>query len=177
MIGGSIRFSVTDREPKMPRSSGHRAMPALAIWFGISPHVSLPRNFTLPSRRGTTPMIDFIVVVLPAPLRPNRVTTSPSRTSKSTPCRIWLSPYQAFRPFSSSIDSSQIGGDDFRILRYRFISALGQNLAAGQNGDLVAEAFHDRQIVLHHQDGAALANAPDQFDDTIDVAVRHAGGG
>ena len=32
----------------------------------------------LPLRRGTRPMIDFIVVVLPAPLRPSNVTTSPS---------------------------------------------------------------------------------------------------
>jgi len=97
-IGGSIRFSVTESEPKIPRSSGQMAMPALAIWFGISPTISAPRNRMLPSRRGTRPMIDFIVVVLPAPLRPSKVTTSPSRTSKSTPCRMWLSPYQAFRP-------------------------------------------------------------------------------
>ena len=87
----------------MPRSSGQMAMPARAIWFGIRPIISAPRNFTLPSRRGTRPMMDFIVVVLPAPLRPSSVTTSPSRTSKSTPCRIWLSPYQAFRPLISSM--------------------------------------------------------------------------
>ena len=39
-------------------------------------------------------MIAFSVVVLPAPLRPSRVTTSPRRTSKLTPCSTWLSPYQ-----------------------------------------------------------------------------------
>ena len=45
------------------------------------------------------PMIDFSVVVLPAPLRPSSVTTSPSKTSKVTPCRMWDSPYQACSSF------------------------------------------------------------------------------
>src|SRR6201996_9814574 len=142
------------------------------MWFGIMPTVSAPRNFTLPSRRGTRPMIDFIVVVLPAPLRPSRVTTSPSRTSKSTPCRMWLSPYQAFSPFSSSIDGSQIGSDHFRVLRHRLVRTFRQHPAAGQHGDLVAQPLHHRQIVLDHQDGAALANALDQLDDAVDVAMR-----
>src|ERR1700761_4034818 len=103
------------------------------MWFGIMPTVSAPRNFTCPSRRGTRPMIDFIVVVLPAPLRPSSVTTSPSRTSKSTPCRIWLSPYQAFKPLISSIDGSQIGGHDLRVLRDTGVIALGQHTPAGQH--------------------------------------------
>ena len=37
-------------------------------------------------------MMVRIVVVLPAPLRPSRQTTSPSFTASETPCRIWLSP-------------------------------------------------------------------------------------
>src|SRR5580698_3927602 len=153
----------------MPRSSGQMAMPAWAIWFDISRIVSPPRNFTLPSRRGTRPMMDFIVVVLPAPLRPRSVTTSPSRTSKSTPCRMWLSPYQAFSPLISSIGGSQIGGDYFGILRHRFIRAFRQHLAAGQHGDGIAKTFNNRQIVLHHQDSTALADALDQLDDPVHV--------
>src|SRR3954471_8513597 len=172
--GGSIRFSVTDREPKMPRSSGQMAMPARAIWFGIRLIISAPRNFTWPSRRGTRTMIDFIVVVLPAPLRPSRVTTSPSRTSKSTPCRMWLSPYHAFRPWISSIDSPQVGGDDFGILRHGGVVAFRQHLAAGQHGDPVAQAFHDGQVVLDHQDGAAGPDARDQLHDPVNIAMRHA---
>ena len=46
--------------------------------------------------RPTMPMIDLSVVVLPAPLRPSSVTTSPVATSKSMPCRMCDSPYQAF---------------------------------------------------------------------------------
>src|SRR6201990_349941 len=150
--GGSTRFSVTLSDPKMPRSSGQNAMPERATWFGINLIVSRPRKSMLPSRRGTSPMIDFSVVVLPAPLRPSSVTTSPSRTSKSTPCRIWLSPYQAFKPLISSIDGSQIGGHDLRVLRDTGVIALGQHTSAGQHGDLVAQAFDDREIVLHHKD-------------------------
>jgi tRNA dimethylallyltransferase len=40
---------------------------------------------TEPRRRVTMPITDLSVVVLPAPFRPSRVTTSPGRTSKSTP--------------------------------------------------------------------------------------------
>ncbi len=98
ITGGSIRFSVTFRLAKMPRSSGQIAMPARATSSGRIRTVSRPLNTIEPARRGTRPMIDFIVVVLPAPLRPSSVTTSPSPTSKSTPCSTWLSPYQAFRP-------------------------------------------------------------------------------
>src|SRR4029077_7976500 len=112
-----------------------------------------PRYCTLPSRRGTRPMIDFSVVVLPAPLRPSSVTTSPSRTSKSTPCRMWLSPYQALRPFTSSMRRPQIGGDHVGVGRDRAVVALGQDAPAGQHGDDVAKPFHDREVVLDHQDG------------------------
>ena len=67
------------------------------------PTSSLPSNVADPLRLPTMPIIDLRVVVLPAPLRPSKVTTSPRRTSKSTPCRMWDSPYQASRPetFSS----------------------------------------------------------------------------
>ncbi len=61
-----------------------------------------PSNAIEPSRRGTMPMIDFSVVVLPAPLRPSSVTTSPAATSKSTPCRTCDSPYQALSSRTAS---------------------------------------------------------------------------
>ena len=69
----------------MPRSSGQMAMPARAIWFEASRVSSRPSNFTDPVRFATMPMIDFRVVVLPAPLRPSSVTTSPRLTSNVTP--------------------------------------------------------------------------------------------
>ena len=86
----------------MPRSSGHQAMPSRAMRFDGSPTVSRPSKTIEPSRRGTTPMIDFSVVVLPAPLRPSSVTTSPAATSNATPCRMCDSPYHACRPRTAS---------------------------------------------------------------------------
>ena len=56
-----------------------------AISFAARPDSSRPSNFTEPVRLATMPMIDFKVVVLPAPLRPRRVTTSPRGTSNVTP--------------------------------------------------------------------------------------------
>src|SRR5262245_64612667 len=63
---------------------------------------------------GTSPIMDFNVVVLPAPLRPSNVTTSPSCTWKSTPCRTWLSPYQALSPFTSSRSEERRVGKECR---------------------------------------------------------------
>src|ERR1700722_3563562 len=163
--GGSMRFSVTLSEPKMPRPSGQSAIPARAIWFGIRFTISAPRYRMLPSRRGTNPMIDFRVVVLPAPLRPSKVTSSPSRTSNSAPCRTWLSPYQALSPLISSIRRPQIGGDHVGVRRDRCVVAFRQDAPARQHGDDVAQPFHHREIVLDHQDRAPAADPTDQLDD------------
>jgi hypothetical protein len=75
--GGSSRFSSTDRLAKIPRSSGQIAIPACAMSFEALRMSSWPSKRTEPVRLATIPMIDLSVVVLPAPLRPNSVTTSP----------------------------------------------------------------------------------------------------
>src|SRR5262245_29227010 len=107
------------------------------------------------------PMIDFSVVVLPAPLRPRSVTTSPANTSKVTPCRTWDSPYQAWRSSTArsgsamaSIARSQVGFDHLGIPRHAGVVALGDDLAAGEHRDGVGQVFHHAQVVLDHQDGA-----------------------
>lgn len=76
----------------MPRSSGQSARPSRAMRFEGREMSSCPSNRTEPRRLSIMPMIDFIVVVLPAPLRPSSVTSSPERTDSSTPCRMWDSP-------------------------------------------------------------------------------------
>src|SRR3712207_1036091 len=134
----------------------------------------------LPARRPTRSMMERSVVVLPAPLRPSRVTTSPSRTSRSTPCRMWLSPYQASSPRTSSSAAppagpgrgrvmviasamlghshglglglgAEIGGDDIGIARDGRVVALGEYAAARKHGDGVAETGHHLKVVLHQQ--------------------------
>ena len=72
-------------------------MPIRAILSEVVRMMSWSLNFTEPVRLPMMPMIDFSVVVLPAPLRPSSVTTSPAFTSKLIPCRMWDSPYHASR--------------------------------------------------------------------------------
>ena len=59
--------------------------------------ISRPSNTIEPVRLPMIPITDFSVVVLPAPLRPSSVTTSPAFTLKLMPCRMCDSPYQASR--------------------------------------------------------------------------------
>src|SRR5512144_1141594 len=103
------------------------------------PTVSPSSKRTEPRRLPTMPMIDFNVVVLPAPLRPSSVTSSPRPISKLTPCRMCDSPYQAcsaatFRRVSG-MTGPDIGLDDQRVLRHLGVRPLGQHLAARQHGD------------------------------------------
>src|SRR5689334_10223977 len=105
-------------------------------------------------------MIDFIVVVLPAPLRPSSVTTSPARTSKVTPCRTWDSPYQACSPSTArsaaalAMANSEIGFAHTGIGGDRVIIAFGQDAATREHRDAVREIGDDAEIVLDHQHGA-----------------------
>src|SRR5258706_12050470 len=155
--GGSSRFSSTFRLAKMPRSSGQMAMPRPAILLDVRFVISEPLKRTEPSRRSTMPMIDLSVVVLPAPLRPSSVTTSPPRTSKSTPCRMCDSPYQALSPLVASSDvygwfaasampRPEVSLDHFRVCRDRLVIALGEDFAPLQHGDAVRAVLADRQV-------------------------------
>src|SRR5579871_1849096 len=154
--------------------------------------VSTPSTRTDPSRLGTIPMIDRRVVVLPAPLRPSSVTTSPPYTSKSMPCTMCDSPYQAFRPRTcsrgaalesrpwmppvppSGMPRPHVSLYDVGILRHRLVVAFGENLAAGQHGDAVGQRRDDGQVVLDHQHRAVGGNALDEGGDAADVFTPHA---
>src|SRR5215218_7730360 len=114
-------------------------------------------------------MIDFMVVVLPAPLRPSSVTTSPWCTSKFTPCRMWDSPYHACKSFTdrsgvraSSMAGPHVGLAHVRIVRHRRVVALCEHAAARQHGNAVAKVLDHREIVLDHQHGAVGGDALDQ---------------
>ena len=69
----------------MPRSSGQNATPMRAIRSDDARVMSLPSKTIEPVRLPMMPITDFSVVVLPAPLRPSRVTTSPAFTLKLMP--------------------------------------------------------------------------------------------
>src|SRR5215510_4362385 len=139
-----------------------------------------------PWRRGTMPMTVLRVVVLPAPLRPSSVTTSPGRTSKSTPWRMCDSPYQAWRSRTSrrappamslGVPLPHVGLDHLGIARDRRVVALGEDLPACEHGDGVGEGGDHAQVVLDHEHGAVQSDAADEGGDALHVLVAHARGG
>src|SRR5688572_31679539 len=115
------------------------------------------------------PMMALSVVVLPAPLRPSSVTTSPACTSKLTPCRMWDSPYHACRSRTDSSASGNAGAhvrlDDVRIAGHRGVVALGEDLPAGKDRDRVGQLLDHAQVVLHHEHGPVHGDALDQRRD------------
>src|ERR671913_413303 len=103
------------------------------------------------------PMIAFSVVVFPTPFRPSSVTTSPCRTSKSTPCRMCDSPYHACSPriassgpgaAASRMPAPHISLDHVGIARDRPVIAFRKDLAALKHRDALEEFRDHREIVL-----------------------------
>src|ERR1700710_1498154 len=196
-IGGSSRFSRTSRLAEIPRSSGQKPTRMRAILSDEDRAMSWPPKRIEPVRLPMMPITDFSVVVLPAPLRPSRVTTSPAFTLKLMPCRMCDSPYQASRFFTSStaapapcgeaglvagsavfrsgMPRSQIGFLDPLVLGELGVIAFRQHVTAGQHGDDVGQVGDHAQIVLDHQDGVFGGNALDQRGDLVDVLMAHAG--
>src|SRR5262249_33177065 len=157
------------------------AMPARPIWSDDRLISSRPSSCTEPVRWPTMPMIDLSVVVLPAPLRPSSVTTSPARTSKLTPCSTCDSPYQACRfSIASSaplgMANAEISLAHLGVRRHGRVVAFGEHAAARQHRDAVAQIRHHAEIVLDHQDGAVGRDPLDQRRDAADVLMAHAGG-
>ena len=60
-------------------------MPRMTISCAGTRVMSSPANMTVPALAGVRPEIERRVVVLPAPLEPISVTTSPSSTVSETP--------------------------------------------------------------------------------------------
>src|SRR5579884_4414438 len=155
-------------------------MPSRAMRFDGRSTSSAPPNTIDPARLGTMPMIARRVVVLPAPLRPRRVTTSPSCTPKSMPCRMCDSPYQACSPATSSsalsppasgMPGPEIGFRHVGVGRDRAVIAFAQDAPAGQYRDRVGEVGHDGQVVFDHQHGAVARGLADQAGDAANVLL------
>src|SRR5205823_3364615 len=167
-----ICCTMTGASPSVGSSSSSRRAPVLRM-RPIASISSWLRNWMDPRRLVTMPMIDLSVVVLPAPLRPSSVTTSPSRTSNATPCRMWDSSYHACSSRTASSEATaaglpratapaaasrmagaHVGLHDIGVTGHRGVVALCQHLAAGQHGDHLGEVLDDAQVVLDHQHGA-----------------------
>src|SRR5882724_7069327 len=141
-------------------------MPCRAMRLDLRRMSSRPSSAMEPLRFANRPMMARMVVVLPAPLRPSRVTTSAAFTSNVMPCRIWLSPYQPCTSRTTSCASGMAGShvrlDHLRVLGDVGVGPLGQHLAARQHCDCVGQIGDDRKIVLNHEHRAVLGNLTDE---------------
>src|ERR1700687_6149411 len=88
------------------------------------------------------PMMDFNVVVLPAPLRPIRQTISPLATSILMSCSTWVAPYQALTLLICNIRS---------VLPLAKIDPLHRLVLA----DLGRRSLRQQFAVVQHQDTIA----------------------
>ena len=62
---------------KTPRPSGAWISPSMTRWWALTRVMSWPSNHTEPDVSGRRPEMARIIVVLPAPLEPSSVTSSP----------------------------------------------------------------------------------------------------
>src|SRR5262249_8708195 len=125
------------------------------------------------------PMTDFSVVVLPAPLRPSSVTTSPANTSNVAPWSTCDSPYQACSPstaskgapFGLSMTNSEICLAYERVGGNRLVIAFRQHPTRGDPGARVQKVGARAEIVFAHQHRALGGDRLDECADTLDVFV------
>src|SRR5680860_351754 len=157
----------------MPRSSGTHPRPALARESGEVRLISAPAKRRTPSVWRWRPITERSNVVLPAPLRPTRVTTSPALTLRETSPRTRASPYQADRPSISSMSLPQVCRDHSVVRAHLFVASLGQDLALLQHRDLTGEIANDVHVVVDEHDGATLGDLLDQGDRAFDVLHTH----
>src|SRR6185437_15203831 len=126
------------------------------------------------------PQIALSVVVLPAPLAPSRVVTSPSSTTKLMPCRTFVCPYAALRSTTSSsagiFGLPEIGADHLRLVAHLLRRAVGDLLAELQRHHLVRYAHHQAHVMLDQQDAELelLADRDQQRGQLVHLAVVEA---
>src|SRR6188768_3038302 len=152
--------------------------------------MSWPRKAIRPRFFAIRPMIAFIVVDLPAPLRPTRATHSPAPTPRETPKRTCAWPYQPSSDCTSSIalldnrrrsegrPAAEVDLADARVVAHRRGRPLGDEFAARQHDDAVGMGEDDVHAVLGEEDAYRLLvrQAALQRHQLVPLAWPHAGG-
>src|ERR1700677_2317428 len=155
----SRMFSSTVSSMKVPRPSGTCATPRRTMSSVAMPSMGSPPRMMSPCVR-TIPQIARSVVVLPAPLAPNRAVTPPSSTEKLMPWRTFVSPYAACRLLASSnagmnvflLRVAEIGADHFRFGTHLVRRSIGDLHAKLQRHDFVGDPHHQVHVMLDQQD-------------------------
>src|SRR4051812_38364735 len=164
------RFSRTLSAGKTRRPSGTSAMPAaLRAWAG-SRVTSTPSKRIFPFLESIDPATPRMVVLLPAPLAPIRLTISPSATSKDRSRTAATSPYASSN--SSTLRSkgtAQVGLDHARVRLHFARRALEEAHAVVHDQDALGDVHHEIHVVLNHDDGrAAFADQGKSFQEKPD---------
>src|SRR5690606_38751345 len=158
--------------------------------------MSLPSKTTLPRDTGRMPEIARIVVVLPAPLAPMRVTSSPSSTVIEMPRTASMRPYATVMSCSSSrgiaaasfgrrgggrvgaraalrggqllVGHAQVGGDDLGIVRHLVGRAVRDDPPELQHDDPVRDPTDQAHVVLDEQHGVpVVADVADEVHEGL----------
>ena len=162
--GASSGRSRDSRAPSARRRAAgpaaHRRRPAAAPRARAARSARRRRARCCRARTGTSPMIAFSVVVLPAPLRPSRQSTSPasdaSATARAAPARCRRSSRCREAPASGA----QIGPLHGRVRPDLGGRALGQDASLVHHGDPVRESASPRPCCARSGARSPRARSP-----------------
>src|SRR5215207_2832406 len=124
-----------------------------------------PPNMIAPARTGSSPMIERIKVVLPAPLRPTRPTNEPSFTKRAASLTTVVPAMSTERSRTSSIAVATLSRDaavkfgpnniaaDIGIGEHGTGRAVGDHASLVEGNDAASVAFDDFHVMLDKHDG------------------------
>src|SRR5215210_707218 len=172
-------FSRTVRPGNSAFDWGTCETPIARMREGWRPQSDLPSSCTSPFRGWSSPLTARSTVDLPAPLGPTMQHTEPSGTSSSTPWSTSPPPYPAYTSVSFSISGShrvleaevlaQVGVEDLRVALHGVGRPTRDRRAARQHQDGIAEAEHERHVVLDDQERLpARVQLADHLADALD---------
>src|SRR5882757_10410616 len=93
-----------------------------------------------------------MLVVLPAPLRPNKPSRRPAPQRNETRCRTWLSPYSASMSASNKASVAKIDLPRARMCHDLAAGSFDFDLAEMQHRDAFGEIERDIHVMLDHDD-------------------------
>src|SRR5689334_12970924 len=174
------RFSRTVSAGNTRRPSGTSAMPAAVRACAGSRVTSAPSKRIFPFLEDIEPATPRMVVLLPAPLAPIKVTISPSATWNDTPRTAAISPYASSSPCTSSSKlASEVGLDHARVRLHFARRALDQAQAMIHDEHALRHVHHQVHVVLDHDDGdvSFLVDVLQSLQKKLHLRAVQAGGG